>query len=162
MPSFSSCLKKITRVWSKHCNNKICQLYHDSSRSIIVYKTIVALFLPCLVPFWRFHQTSPHALLISQSTLDKYTYLAIEINRQPIDLFVLHSVECNCLHAASAVHLGHAQHPFYIGFNANSLHFNHPTTCCHAKYCNTANIMLKFDLLPVTCKLWNMSLLIEA
>ena len=32
---------------------------------------------------------------------------------------LLRSVECNCLHAASGVHLGCAQHPFYIGFNVN-------------------------------------------
>ena len=36
-----------------------------------------------------------------------------------IALFVLRSLECNCLHAASGVHLGRAQRPFFIGFNVN-------------------------------------------
>ena len=36
-----------------------------------------------------------------------------------IDLFVLRSVECNCLHTASGVHLGYAECPFYIGFDVN-------------------------------------------
>ena len=31
---------------------------------------------------------------------------------------LLRSVECNC-HTASRVHVGCAQHPFYIGFNVN-------------------------------------------
>ena len=38
---------------------------------------------------------------------------------------LLRFVECNCLHAASRVHLGCAQHPFYIGFNVNFTTFYH-------------------------------------